>query len=505
VSEYYGRIEMGDPPQAFDVVFDTGSGNIVLPTAECADEACRRHRRYDSKASTSAVQLAYGDGTPMAWDGGRDTTTITYGTGKLTGEYVRDVMCIGHRHREESRGNEGRDGPPVCTTVDFLGVLQESRFPFSELPFDGIFGLGLVGLSAGASFNFVERLIGNSSVAEPVFSIFLRGRFSDEDSELSVGGHRPERLIGGSAALVWLPVPKDEAAAKGYWLVTMRDVIIRGQPLGLCGSSGSGDDGTDADGGRARCQVAMDTGSSLTMGPSSQVARLLEAIGPCSSPSSRQLPQLRFVLDAAAGGSFEVVLDAEDYAEVSPDGTCGTTFSPIDLPPNLGPMWVFGQAVLRKYYSVYDAKRWRIGLGLAAHALPSRQQQGPAAAVASAGPPLPAEAEVCVDESRNMVWVPQPGCRAFLQMGYCQRFAPLAHRYCSLSCGLCRTRAADIGASSAALPLSGQESLSSATSSSDVGMSSVRIAGMGLSVSGTRRNVVDTQSGGAGVATGWRL
>ena len=37
VSEYYGRILVGDPPQAFDVVFDTGSGNIVLPTAKCED------------------------------------------------------------------------------------------------------------------------------------------------------------------------------------------------------------------------------------------------------------------------------------------------------------------------------------------------------------------------------------------------------------------------------------------------------------------------------------
>jgi hypothetical protein len=40
VTEYYGQVMFGEPPQAFDMVFDTGSGNIVLPTAKCHEEVC---------------------------------------------------------------------------------------------------------------------------------------------------------------------------------------------------------------------------------------------------------------------------------------------------------------------------------------------------------------------------------------------------------------------------------------------------------------------------------
>ena len=48
---------------------------------------------------------------------------------------------------------------PWHPMASLLGrLLQESRFPFTELPFDGIFGLGLAGLSAGFSATFGRLL-----------------------------------------------------------------------------------------------------------------------------------------------------------------------------------------------------------------------------------------------------------------------------------------------------------------------------------------------------------
>ena len=38
-----------------------------------------------------------------------------------------------------------------------------------------------------------------------------------------------------------------------------------------------------------------------------------------------------------------------------------TAFQPLELPPTLGPMWVVGQSVLRKYYSVFDRENSRVG------------------------------------------------------------------------------------------------------------------------------------------------
>eukprot|EP00747_Dinoflagellata_sp_TGD_P023586 gnl/TRDRNA2_/TRDRNA2_129919_c0_seq1.p2 gnl/TRDRNA2_/TRDRNA2_129919_c0~~gnl/TRDRNA2_/TRDRNA2_129919_c0_seq1.p2 ORF type:complete len:384 (-),score=84.08 gnl/TRDRNA2_/TRDRNA2_129919_c0_seq1:199-1350(-) len=320
----------------------------------------------------------------------------------------------------------------VCTNVDFLGVTQESRFPFIELPFDGIFGLGLDGLSAGPNFNFVSRLKTNSTISDPVFSVFLRDLNREEDSEITFGGWRQERL---AQDLTWLPVPKDEAGEKGYWLVSMRDVYVRGKALGIC------DDFTD----NPRCKVAMDTGSSLMMGPPYQVNQLLKAIGledNCASLDG--LPTLRFVFDSSAGGTFNVDLTPEDYAERD-QGVCATAFTPIALPPGLGPMWVFGQTALRKYYTVYDAKRWRVGIGLAQHTAKIRPPP-----TEKPTPPPEVKVEKCEDDNKDIAPLltvagetrGTPGCKNFQEMGYCQRFPPLANHYCRLSCKLCTPPAA---------------------------------------------------------------
>mmetsp|Transcript_22725 Transcript_22725/g.59980 ORF Transcript_22725/g.59980 Transcript_22725/m.59980 type:complete len:165 (+) Transcript_22725:1-495(+) len=127
-------------------------------------------------------------------------------------------------------------------------------------------------------------------------------------------------------------------------------------------------------------------------------------------------------------------MKAEDYVDRSPEG-CAPTFQPIQLPPDLGRMWVFGQSILRKYYSVYDAKRWRVGVGVANHTAKKRA----APKVEPLKPKPAAPKEPCKDDNAEMQAPPfsLPGCKSFEQMGYCKRFKPLAAHYCRLSCKLC--------------------------------------------------------------------
>lgn len=376
-----------------------------------------KHHRFQSASSTSAVQLAYEDETPLEeGQTDRDTTSITYGTGKLTGEYIRDKVCMG-----------AAPGDQVCTVSDFLGVTTESRFPFIQLPFDGIFGLGLDGLSAGPNFNFVNRLVSASSLKDPMFAFFLRGLKAEEESEISLGGYREEKLNG---TLHWLPVPVDDAKDKGYWLVTMRDVIVNGQKLNLCADPYDASNPTPP-----QCMVAMDTGSSLTMGPPREMGILLDAIGlkdDCSNVKT--LPTLKFQMEAAGGEVYEMVMEPQDYAEHDTDEegeSCATGFQPMALPPSIGPMWVFGQNILRKFYSVYDPKQWRVGVGLAVHS--SKVRWNP---TSTPTPHAILPKEVCADDEKHMGSF-MPGCKSFKQMGYCKRFPPLANHYCKLSCAFC--------------------------------------------------------------------
>ncbi|CAJ1356789.1 unnamed protein product [Effrenium voratum] len=65
-----------------------------------------------------------------------------------------------------------------------------------------------------------------------------------------------------------------------------------------------------------------------------------------------------------------------------------------------------------------------------------------------------AEPEVCEDDNKNMVWNHLPGCKSFASMGYCQRFAPLARKYCRLSCALCT-----VGGGASSVELVGEKDL----------------------------------------------
>jgi len=225
-SEYYGRIEIGSPPQEFLVVFDTGSGNLVIPSKQCTDEACISHKQFDVSKSRTATEIAFADSPdkPVDKGGDRDVVTITFGTGEMSGVFVKDRICVGN----------------ICAVSNFVTATEESEEPFSLVPFDGIFGLSLPQMSEADSFNVVDMMIRDRVLKQNLFSVFFGT--GSEDSEISFGEYKQERM---ASDLFWVPV-----STPGYWQVEIQDLTLNNQQLNVCG-------------GKDGCQVAVDTGTSL--------------------------------------------------------------------------------------------------------------------------------------------------------------------------------------------------------------------------------------------------
>jgi len=320
---FFGKISIGTPAQNFAVVFDTGSGNLLVPADDCKSEACRAHARFLQSKSPSMKEV-YCDGTAYAEDqeAPHDEVTITFGTGEIWGRCLQDNVCIGS----------------VCDRGSFIVATYESRNPFKAFAFDGVLGLGLPSMSQGDDFNFMHRLGGKKFLRNSLFSVFL----SDSDSEVSevtFGEIKHEHL---ASSIFWVPVARDS----GYWEVQIQDMTIDNAPQKLCNE----------------CYVAVDTGTSELAGPSEIVEKLaqqLNVLVDCSNFD--QLPKLGFII----GGNI-LNLEPTDYVDRE-NSHCEVSLMPLDVPPPKGPLFVFGIPFLQKFYTVYDEANRKVGFGVAKH------------------------------------------------------------------------------------------------------------------------------------------
>lgn len=318
-SEYYGNIAIGSPPQIFNVVFDTGSGNLLIPSIECTDEACVSHNRYSSSNSSTATEMAFADGnTPANENSERDVVTITFGTGEISGMFVRDDVCLGS----------------ICTKAMIVTATNESEEPFNRVPFDGVFGLSLPQMSEGANFNVLDCFIKEKALDKNLFSVYL----GDDNAEITFGAYKKEYM---AEDLFWVPISRP-----GYWQVEIADISIGGKGMNLCSSGG--------------CQVAVDTGTSLMAGPSNIVHKLIDLLQVKSDCSNfATLPKLGFLV-----GDRELTLDPEDYVSRM-DDRCSLALMTLNVPPPKGPLFIFGDPFLKKYYTVYDREHVKVGFAKA--------------------------------------------------------------------------------------------------------------------------------------------
>jgi len=311
---YWGTVKLGTPQQEFKVIFDTGSGNLILPAKTCSMPGCDPHKKYspDESSTSAAVVNEKGEGS----------TDISFGTGDISGDYYKDQFCIADN---------------ICSEIRFVAATQQSPEPFSQTPFDGILGLGFKDLSMGKQFNIVDDLNDGGQMPQGTFSVFLT---DDGNSEITFGGFRPESV---ASDVVWSKVDRES-----YWQVGIDDITFDNVETNLCGDSG--------------CQVAVDTGTSMLAGPSDLVDKLSEKLAAkddCSNFNS--LPNLGFKI-----GDKVLNLSPDDYMDKS-SGDCSFSIMSLDVPPPKGPLFIFGDPFLRRFVTIYDRTVPRVGFAVAKH------------------------------------------------------------------------------------------------------------------------------------------
>jgi hypothetical protein len=331
---YFGTVQIGTPKRSFQVVFDSGSGNLIVPGSDCTAEACSGRSLYSGKSITgrrASCRSNVGEqiGRSVATLEGlsqqeeQENVTISFGTGQIWGNCAEDDICLG----------------TICYPGSFIATTYESNTPFSAFNFDGVLGLALPELSRGSEFNTMERLKATERLHQTMFAVFLSSSDS-EVSEITFGSVKTSHM---ASDLHWAPVSRQS----GYWEVRIDDITIDDHPQDLC----------------VDCFVAVDTGTSELAGPSfvmQSLARLLNVDPDCGNFD--KLPRLGFLVNGQI-----LNLEAKEYVDQA-DDSCEVALMPLDVPPPRGPLFIFGIPFLEKFYTVYDNVNHQVGFAVAKHA-----------------------------------------------------------------------------------------------------------------------------------------
>jgi len=323
---YFGLVKVGKDEQEFSVVFDTGSGNLIVPGYDCTSQACETHKRFDyMKSKSLAINC---DGSNVSSGMEPDQITITFGTGHVTGNCFMDEVCVGN----------------ACSMTNFISSQDESSVPFASFSFDGVLGLALDNMAQSDQFSVMNRLDTGGVLKLPLFSVFLSDSDA-ESSEITFGDIKQEHM---ASDLYWVPVNGDA----GYWEVEITDIYFNKEAQNICKG----------------CRVAVDTGTSELAGPSDVIAQLRERLHVNSDCSNfDQLPKLGFGVSGPDGKPKILSLSASEYTSKGAV-SCPVSLMDLDVPPPKGPLFVFGIPFLQKYFTVYDHKNSRVGFAVAKHA-----------------------------------------------------------------------------------------------------------------------------------------
>ncbi|KAI0373777.1 aspartic peptidase A1 [Pilatotrama ljubarskyi] len=206
-AQYFAEITLGTPPQSFEVVLDTGSSNLCIPSANCGSIACSLHSKYDSTASS----------TYKANDSG---FSLRYGSGSVEGFVSQDVLTIGDLTVEHQ---------------DFAESTEEHGLAFAFSKFDGVLGLAYNALSVNQLVPPFYNMINQGLIDSPIFSFRLDDS-EDDGGEAIFGGIDDSAYTG---EFHYVPVRN-----RAYWEVQLDSAAFGNEYIELTQAGAAIDTGT---------------------------------------------------------------------------------------------------------------------------------------------------------------------------------------------------------------------------------------------------------------------
>ncbi|KAH6914450.1 aspartyl protease [Coprinopsis sp. MPI-PUGE-AT-0042] len=330
-ASYLGIVEIGTPPQRFEVVLDTGSSDLWVTDTACNE--CQGLPLFDPDASST-------------FQATQESTIIRYGSGEISGPIASETVRVGN------------------FTVERQEFIAADSLSTSLLEGDvsGILGLAFSTLSKTQTPPFWEQLLNDGQLDAPEMSFWLT-RFTDvlgarenEPGGVFTLGGRNTSLFSGEVEFLELAV-----TVPSFWLLPVTSLTVQGQSTRLTS-------------GRASL-AAIDTGTTLIGGPTDDVEAFWAQVpGSFPVPANERNPgfwyfpcRTRLNVTISFGGR-DWPISEEDMnfgrTQFGSPNCLGAIFDltrGTNIGNSQGPGWVVGATFLKNVYSVFRAEPPSIG------------------------------------------------------------------------------------------------------------------------------------------------
>ena len=220
---------MGSNKQPFNIIFDTGSSNLWVPSKDCTNFACQKKHKYDKTTSKTYKAV----GTPIA---------IFYGTGNVSGKVDEDQINWGGVNTQ---------------TVQFGDMTHLALF-FATTTADGILGMGWASISEDHLPTVFDLTFKQNLVPDNSFSFYLSQKPNEKGSELILGGIDSQYYTG--------QFTYHALTHEDYWRIALTGFKVDGKAI-------------DYTGVKQPFNGIIDTGTSLMVGSKKVIEPVLEATG----------------------------------------------------------------------------------------------------------------------------------------------------------------------------------------------------------------------------------
>jgi len=310
---YIATVQIGTPPQNFNVIMDSGSADFWVGSEQCQD------------CSSNATLL--GSQGSSSFVASNQQFEVQYGSGAVAGLKCQDTVNLAGLS---------------LTNHSFGVALQESQ-QFTGAPIDGLMGLAQSTLSEQGVPTPVESLATAGLISAPIAS-FKISRLSDQlnDGEITFGALDTTKFDQNTLTAF------DNVNQQGFWEGAVDDFSVGGQSAGLQGRT-----------------AILDTGTTLILAPAQDAATVMQMLGGQCDQQQCTIPCTANASLALTFGNTAFSIEPQDMAVLpvdinDPTGNCTAGIQPGSV--GGANEWLVGDVFLKNAYFSVDQSTNQISL-----------------------------------------------------------------------------------------------------------------------------------------------